>query len=108
MEVLFKFHYGSFHLLMGENPITIVEHFGHYQKCIVMKKHYRIKSSQFWGPLQNTHFTFRFDGITNGDDLINFFEEYFRDSIPLLGKDKMIEDYFNTKPLPLISIKVGF
>merc|ERR1712156_166195 len=46
-----------------------------------------------------------FDGITNGDDLINFFEEYFRDSIPLLGKDKMIEDYFNTKPLPLISIK---
>merc|ERR1711992_473200 len=46
-----------------------------------------------------------FDGITNGDDLINFFEEYFRDSIPLLGKDKLIEDYFNTKPLPLISIK---
>merc|ERR1711992_211730 len=46
-----------------------------------------------------------FDGITNGDDLLNFFEEYFRDSIPLLGKDKMIVDYFNTKPLPLISIK---
>jgi hypothetical protein len=39
---------------------------------------------------------------------VNFFEEYFPDSIPLLGKEKMIEDYFNTRPLPLISIKVVF
>ena len=46
-----------------------------------------------------------FDGITNGYDLIKFFEEHFADSIPLIGKDKLIEDYFNTKPLPLISIK---
>jgi len=46
-----------------------------------------------------------FDGITNGYDLIQFFEEHFADSIPLIGKDKLIEDYFNTKPLPLISIK---
>jgi len=46
-----------------------------------------------------------FDGITNAEDLVNFFEEYFADSIPLIGKEKMIEDYFNTRPLPLISIK---
>jgi len=46
-----------------------------------------------------------FDGITNGYDLIQFFEEHFADSIPLIGKEKLIEDYFNTKPLPLISIK---
>merc|ERR1719328_300554 len=46
-----------------------------------------------------------FDGITNADDLVHFFETYFADSIPLLGKEKMIEDYFNTRPLPLISIK---
>ena len=46
-----------------------------------------------------------FDGITNGVDLIKFFEEHFADSIPLIGKDKLVEDYFNTKPLPLISIK---
>jgi len=46
-----------------------------------------------------------FDGITNSYELIRFFEEYFPDSIPLLGKDKLIKDYFNTKPLPLISIK---
>ena len=39
---------------------------------------------------------------------MNFFEEYFADSIPLIGKEKMIEDYFNTRPLPLISIKVVF
>ena len=50
-------------------------------------------------------FLFRFAGITNGYDLIQFFEEHFADSIPLIGKDKLIEDYFNTKPLPLISIK---
>merc|ERR1719270_2788761 len=46
-----------------------------------------------------------FDGITNGYDLIQFFEEHFADSIPLIGKEKLIEDYFNTNPLPLISIK---
>jgi len=46
-----------------------------------------------------------FDGITNETDLVQFFEEYFPDSIPLLGKEKLIEDYFNTRPLPLISIK---
>ena len=46
-----------------------------------------------------------FDGISNGYDLIKFFEEHFADSIPLIGKEKLIEDYFNTKPLPLISIK---
>ena len=39
---------------------------------------------------------------------MHFFETYFADSIPLLGKEKMIEDYFNTRPLPLISIKVDF
>ena len=57
-------------------------------------------------PLFNTSFWFyRFDGITNGYDLIQFFEEHFADSIPLIGREKLIEDYFNTKPLPLISIK---
>ena len=47
-----------------------------------------------------------FEGISNGYDLVKFFEEHFPDSIPLIGKDKLIEDYFNTKPAPLISIKV--
>ena len=56
----------------------------------------------------NKFISCRFDGITNAEDLVNFFEEYFADSIPLLGKEKMIEDYFNTRPLPLISIKVVF
>jgi len=46
-----------------------------------------------------------FEGISNGYDLVKFFEEHFPDSIPLIGKDKLIEDYFNTKPAPLISIK---
>ena len=70
-----------------------------------------------WNNINNLHqllrdynefVLFRFDGITNAEDLVNFFEEYFADSIPLIGKEKMIEDYFNTRPLPLISIKVVF
>jgi len=46
-----------------------------------------------------------FDGITNGTDLLNFFEEYYADSIPLIGKDRLVQDYFSIKPSPLISIK---
>jgi hypothetical protein len=40
--------------------------------------------------------------------LIGFFETNFPDSIPLIGKQKLIEDYFCIKPAALISIKVLF
>merc|ERR1712241_143173 len=46
-----------------------------------------------------------FDGITNGDDLLNFFEEYFRDSISLIGKEKLVTDFFANRHLPLVSVK---
>ena len=46
-----------------------------------------------------------FDGIKDMYDLIAFFEKYFCDAIPAIGKDKLIEDYFATKPTSLISIK---
>lgn len=48
----------------------------------------------------------RFDAITNGYDLMEFFQENFPDSIALIGKERLIEDYFNTRPAPLISVKV--
>ena len=38
---------------------------------------------------------------------MNFFEKYYPDSINLIGKEKLISDYFSTKPSMLISIKVS-
>ena len=35
---------------------------------------------------------FRFDGLGTGYDLVRFFEENFPDSIPLIGKEKLIEN----------------
>jgi len=49
--------------------------------------------------------TSTFNSITNQKDLIDFFIENFRDSIPLIGRDNLIRDYFQNKALPLVSIK---
>merc|ERR1719213_1486215 len=49
--------------------------------------------------------TSTFNSITNQKDLIDFFIENFRDSIPLIGRDNLIRDYFKNKALPLVSIK---
>ena len=46
-----------------------------------------------------------FDEIKDMYDLIAFFEKHFSDAIPAIGKEKLIEDYFATKPVSLISIK---
>ncbi|XP_013190001.1 kynurenine 3-monooxygenase isoform X2 [Amyelois transitella] len=37
--------------------------------------------------------------------LIEFFEQYFPDSIPLIGRKKLLEDFFAGSPSPLVSIK---
>lgn len=47
-----------------------------------------------------------FKKIDNVDALLGFFEDYFPDSIPLIGKNKLIEDFFAATPSPLIAIKV--
>ena len=46
-----------------------------------------------------------FDAIKDMYDLMAFFEKNFCDSIDAIGKDKLIKDYFATKPSPLISVK---
>ena len=46
-----------------------------------------------------------FDQITNTDELLRFFQKYFPDAISLIGRENLIETYFSSKPLPLISIK---
>uniref|UniRef100_A0A0K2SVV1 Kynurenine 3monooxygenase [Bombyx mori] n=1 Tax=Lepeophtheirus salmonis TaxID=72036 RepID=A0A0K2SVV1_LEPSM len=47
----------------------------------------------------------KFNSLVDEATLMDFFETYFPDSIPLIGKDKLIADYFSTKDSPLISIK---
>ena len=39
-------------------------------------------------------------------DLITFFEREFPDSIPLIGREKLISDFFANPKSSLISIKV--
>ncbi|KAI1291083.1 Kynurenine 3-monooxygenase [Halotydeus destructor] len=46
-----------------------------------------------------------FESISTEDKLIDFFNQHFPDAIDLIGKDKLIEDYFNTKPGSLMSVK---
>jgi len=46
-----------------------------------------------------------FESITDTQSLLDFFHTNFQDSIPLLGKERMIQDYFSNKALPLIYVK---
>ncbi|KAM3963521.1 LOW QUALITY PROTEIN: kynurenine 3-monooxygenase cn [Aphomia sociella] len=45
-----------------------------------------------------------FKNLDSEDKLIAFFEKYFPDSIALIGK-KLIEDFFNGSPSPLVFVK---
>ena len=46
-----------------------------------------------------------FDEIQTPDQLILFFEHYFPDSIDLIGRQRLVQDFFGTKAASLVSIK---
>jgi kynurenine 3-monooxygenase len=46
-----------------------------------------------------------FEKLTTTDELLTFFQKYFPDAILLIGRENLIETFFSSKPLPLISIK---
>lgn len=46
-----------------------------------------------------------FESITNEFELLKFFKTDFPDSIDLIGKDDLINTFFNNKPSALITIK---
>jgi len=46
-----------------------------------------------------------FSGIKTREDVLQFFQDNFRDSIDLIGKEKLVSDYFANPYLPLVSIK---
>merc|ERR1711970_1247356 len=49
--------------------------------------------------------TATFENIKDRDSLLHFFNDNFRDSIPLIGVDRLIEDFFSNRALPLVSVK---
>lgn len=48
----------------------------------------------------------KFDAIQNPHDLEVFFDETFPDSVPLIGRELLIQDYFKNSKGSLISVKV--
>ncbi|XP_069951362.1 kynurenine 3-monooxygenase-like [Cherax quadricarinatus] len=46
-----------------------------------------------------------FDKLTSPEILLEFFKENYPDAIALIGKEKLIRDFFGNKALPLISVK---
>lgn len=47
-----------------------------------------------------------FDQIKTIDELLAFFTEYFPDAIDLIGKKRLIDDFFKATPQHLVSVKV--
>ena len=46
-----------------------------------------------------------FQKLTTKDEVLTFFQQYFPDAISFIGRDDLLETYFSSKPLPLVSIK---
>ncbi len=46
-----------------------------------------------------------FAQISDRSDLISFFQTHFPDALELIGEERLAKDYFESKKLPLISIK---
>uniref|UniRef100_A0A4W6D2I5 Kynurenine 3-monooxygenase n=1 Tax=Lates calcarifer TaxID=8187 RepID=A0A4W6D2I5_LATCA len=46
-----------------------------------------------------------FEKITTGDEVIEFFQKYFPDAIPLIGVDALKRDYFRLPAQAMVSVK---
>lgn len=46
-----------------------------------------------------------YQALTDREALLSFFNENFRDSINLIGEEKLVSDYFSNKALSLVSVK---
>ncbi|XP_069194020.1 kynurenine 3-monooxygenase [Procambarus clarkii] len=46
-----------------------------------------------------------FEGLTSPERLLDFFKENYPDAITLIGKERLIRDFFANKALPLINVK---
>ncbi|XP_073944277.1 kynurenine 3-monooxygenase cn isoform X2 [Choristoneura fumiferana] len=48
---------------------------------------------------------YHFKNLDNEEKLLAFFQEYFPDSIPLLGKENLVADFFAGSPSALVAVK---
>lgn len=48
-----------------------------------------------------------FASLRTRDLLMAFFHKHFQDAIPLIGEEKLVKDFFASKPQSLISVKVS-
>uniref|UniRef100_W8AKN7 Kynurenine 3-monooxygenase n=1 Tax=Ceratitis capitata TaxID=7213 RepID=W8AKN7_CERCA len=46
-----------------------------------------------------------FKTIRSSEDLLNFFHKYYADAVPLIGKERLIKDFFKSRPQHLVSVK---
>ncbi|GAB1608562.1 kynurenine 3-monooxygenase-like [Argonauta hians] len=46
-----------------------------------------------------------FESLHTEEDLLNFFEKTFPDSLPLLGKKNLLDTFFSRKALPMVTVK---
>ncbi|XP_054850561.1 kynurenine 3-monooxygenase isoform X2 [Eublepharis macularius] len=46
-----------------------------------------------------------FEKLTTGDQVLDFFKMYFPDSIPLIGKEALMQDYFLLPAQAMVSVK---
>lgn len=46
-----------------------------------------------------------FNDIKEPEDLLQFFRTFFIDSIPLIGEERLIKDFFKTRAQHLVAIK---
>uniref|UniRef100_A0A673XCR3 Kynurenine 3-monooxygenase n=1 Tax=Salmo trutta TaxID=8032 RepID=A0A673XCR3_SALTR len=46
-----------------------------------------------------------FENVTTGDQVIEFFQKYFPDAIPLIGADALKRDYFRLPAQAMVSVK---
>merc|ERR1712128_335508 len=49
--------------------------------------------------------TATFENLKDNTSLLDFFSTYFPDSIPLIGVERLVSDYFSNRALPLVSVK---
>lgn len=46
-----------------------------------------------------------FDSLTDRDKLLTFFDRYFPDAVPLIGKDHLVKSFFAVDASPMVMIK---
>lgn len=47
-----------------------------------------------------------FELLNTPEALLAFFKKNYPDAIPLIGEQRLIKDFFSSKPSPLVSVKV--